>query len=117
MTSPSRKRQRLQRQRLSEALEDLRRAREEVEALLAERSGSPRDVFDFDSSRRLRDDLHNVIALDALRREEKRLEERAKPTTTDLFAETLEAAFERSRRPASLDDFVEGDADTHHNDD
>lgn len=87
------------RRRLSEAIEDLRRAREDVEALLAEQSSA--DLFDSTGS--LRRNLHNVIALDEIRRAEKRADDAAKPSTADLAAEALAEAFRRSRSTSAAD--------------
>jgi hypothetical protein len=80
------------RRRLAELTEEIRRAREEIEALLADNSGSSSL---FDSSRRLREDFNNVIALDAIRRTEKRAQEAAEPTNAERFAEAMESLFNR----------------------
>jgi hypothetical protein len=95
VTTPNR------RKRLEDLAQELRQAREELEELLAEEHASPASLFD--SSRRLRDGFRNVIALDEIRRAEKRAEEASKPSTADLFAEALEDAFRRSRGTAADD--------------
>lgn len=83
------------RKRLDEALAELRKARQELEAILAERGSIG---LDFNSTQSLRHGFAAAIEADRLDRLEARAEKEAEPTNAQKFAEVFEQAWRNSRR-------------------